>query len=30
MIKSITDTLNVVLRGWCTYFQPGVSSVAFQ
>lgn len=22
--------LNVVLRGWCAYFQPGVSSVAFQ
>ncbi len=28
-IQTLLHRLNPVLRGWCTYFQPGVSSATF-
>ena len=28
-IQTKLHRLNPVLRGWCTYFQPGVSSATF-
>ncbi|MFF1916910.1 group II intron maturase-specific domain-containing protein [Streptomyces sp. NPDC058239] len=28
-LESLLHRLNSVLRGWCTYFRPGVSNVAF-
>jgi RNA-directed DNA polymerase len=29
-LEVLLHTLNPVLRGWCTYFQPGVSSATFR
>jgi RNA-directed DNA polymerase len=29
-LAALLHTINPVLRGWCQYFQPGVSSITFQ